>query len=56
MLDEWKEGQICGHAAKDLETIFNPEGQEGTRTKKRNSQRRVGEQEGSICNKQIERQ
>lgn len=41
---------------KTLEAIFNPERTGRNKNKKRNSHRRDGQQEGSICNKQVERQ
>lgn len=40
--------------SKILETIFNPERTGRNKNKKRNSHRRDGRQEGSICNKQVE--
>lgn len=40
--------------SKTLETIFNPERTGRNKNKKRNSHRRDGRQEGSICNKQVE--
>lgn len=48
--------RFVGKQPETLETIFNAEGQEGTGTKKRNSPRRNGKQEGSNCNKQMKRQ
>lgn len=42
--------------SKTLGTIFNPERTGRNKNKKRNSHRRDGRQEGSICNKQVERQ
>lgn len=47
--------RFVANQSKTLDTIFNPARTGRNKNKKRNSRRRDGKQ-GSICNKQVERQ
>lgn len=44
--------RVMANQPKTLEAIFNPERTGRNKNKKRNSHRRDGKREGSICNKQ----
>lgn len=44
--------RVVANQPKTLEAIFNPERTGRNKNKKRNSNRRDGKREGSICNKQ----
>lgn len=44
--------RVVANQPKTLEAIFNPERTGRNKNKKRNSHRRDGKREGSICNKQ----
>lgn len=48
--------RVVAKQPKTLEAIFKPERTGRNKNKKRNSHRRDGEQDGSICSKQVERQ